>query len=128
MGAFLARMVRTMKRVGRAVFWLVVVPLFWMGLATFLNTLPSLAALYTRPLKTCGTRTYGDEVALGCKTILATELDQDFNNLVATVNNLDTNNLSPTAGILGTQLANGTITSAQIQDGTIVSADIAGAA
>lgn len=59
----------------------------------------------TRPSKTAGTTQFSTEVAAGADDILAAEVDAELNTIVAAVNNLDDGNLSPTAGISTSKIA-----------------------
>lgn len=93
------------------------------------------AGLINRPNKACGTTTYVDEVAAGCGTILASEVDGDLNLIYGEFDgNITDANVAANAGIqcskiqanscTGSQIQNGSICTAQIGDGCIVNADI----
>lgn len=103
------------------------------------------SALVTRPTKTCGNTTYVDEIADGCTTILAAEVDADLDEIItAGVNNIDTANLEDDAvttdkiaddavvaakilngEVAQAKIANSAVNSAKIADGTIVPVDLA---
>jgi len=86
----------------------------WLIILSFLFCIGSYAAVQTRALKAGGSTDY-----TAGQVITAAEVNADFNTLYTLQDgNIDSTNLSPTAGI----------TSGQILDGTIVNADINAAA
>lgn len=87
-----------------------------------LLALPALvhASLIERPLKTCGTRTYAEEVPLGCETILNAEVDGDFDTLFGDYNGNITNaNIATNANIDCDKIADGTCGTGQIGSGAV---------
>lgn len=83
----------------------------------------------SRPTKTDGNTTYAAEVAAGADTIKASEVDADLDLLYSTINALDHNNLSASAGILGSQLdAAAGITGGQLAAGSLTTANLSATA
>ena len=99
--------------------WLAVSVLMLFGVVV------AQAGLINRPTKSCGTTTYTDEVANGCPTILAAEVDGDLNTIYGEFNGgISNDNVSPTAAIACSKIATGSCTGTQIQNGSICSAQI----
>jgi hypothetical protein len=107
------------------------------------------AGIISRATKSCGTTSFFAENGLGCTTILASEVDTDFVDILGVINGnisaanvadgtLTTTDLSAAAGIIGGQIFDGTITAldiatngvetAEIFNGTITTVDISNAA
>lgn len=93
-------------------------------LAVVLGISPAWADLVTRPAKTCGNATYVEEVADGCATILAAEIDGDFDAFLDQINgNITAANIVST-GLTSGAIANNAITTNKILDGAVTASKL----
>lgn len=100
-----------------------VAPMRVLALLLILVT-PAWADLVTRPTKTCGNQTYVEEIADGCTTILAAEVDGDFDAFLDQINgNLTAANIVPT-GLTTGAIADLAITTAKIADGAVTASKL----
>ncbi len=87
--------------------------------------LPAQAGIVSRPVKTCGTTAYSDEVAAGCVTIKASEVDADLNAiLTGGVNNIEAANIVDLT-ISTAKLASVSVTTAKLADLGVTSGKLA---
>lgn len=83
------------------------------------------AGLVTRPTKTCGNLTYTDEVADGCTTILAADVDADLTAIINSgVNNITTDNLASDS-VSTVKIQNLAVTTGKLNDLAVTTGKLA---